>query len=193
MRFTRRVVTASLLAIALSAPALADDKPLILLSVPGMNFPFFVHMMNDGLKAEADKDGLSYIQSDGQDSSPKQTADIEAALAKGVKGIVLSPREQDALAPALQEAIDAKVPVVTMVSDLSNSRRLGYVGVDNRAAGRTAGHLLSRFIGQRQGQVAMIAGSLSYRGHEERGPHVDIQSRSNCRHGVASCGDDGDS
>ena len=84
MRITRRVLTASLLAMALSAPAFADDKPLILLSVPAMNFPFFVHMMNDGLKAEADKQGLSYIESDGQDQAPKQTADIEAALAKGV-------------------------------------------------------------------------------------------------------------
>src|SRR6185437_6848255 len=110
MRFTRRVLTASLLAMALSAPAFAADKPLILLSVPAMNFPFFVHMMNDGLKAEADKQGLSYIESDGQDQAPKQTADIEAALAKGVKGIVLSPHSVDAMAPALQEAIDAKVP-----------------------------------------------------------------------------------
>ena len=66
MRFTRRVVTASLLAIALSAPAFADDKPLILLSIPGMNFPFFVHMMK-ALKAELEKDGSSYTESDGQD------------------------------------------------------------------------------------------------------------------------------
>ncbi len=58
MRITRRIATASLLAMALSAPAFADDKPLILLSVPGMNFPFFVHMMK-AFKAEADKDGLS--------------------------------------------------------------------------------------------------------------------------------------
>ena len=83
MRITRRIAIASFMAIALAAPAFADDKPLILLSVPGLNFPFFVHMMNDGLKAEADKDGLSYIESDGQDQSPKQTADIEAALTKG--------------------------------------------------------------------------------------------------------------
>jgi ABC-type sugar transport system substrate-binding protein len=67
MRITRRVVTASLLAMALSAPAFAADKPLILLSIPAMNFPFFVHMMNDGLKVETDKQGLSYIESDGQD------------------------------------------------------------------------------------------------------------------------------
>ena len=114
MRFTRRVVTASLLAMALSAPAFAADKPLILLSVPGMNFPFFVHMMKDGFEPEAAKQGLSTIEVRRPGSSPKQTADIEAALTKGVKGIVLSPKDQDALAPALQEAIDAKVPVVTI-------------------------------------------------------------------------------
>ena len=56
MRITRRVVTASLLAMALSAPAFAADKPPILISVPGMNFPFFVHMMK-AFKAAADQEG----------------------------------------------------------------------------------------------------------------------------------------
>jgi LacI family transcriptional regulator len=84
------------------------------------------------------------------------------------KGIAFIALEHPLVREAVNTLIERKVPVVTMVSDLSNSRRLGYVGVDNRAAGRTAGHLLGRFIGQREGQVAMIAGSLSYRGHEER-------------------------
>jgi inositol transport system substrate-binding protein len=147
MRFTRRVVTASLLAIALSAPAFADDKPLILLSIPAMNFPFFVHMMNDGLKVEADKQGLSYIESDGQDSSPKQTADIEAALAKGVKGIVLSPHTVDAMAPALQEAIDANVPVVTIDRRVpSVTGILGHVGADNVKGGEAQGELIVKMF-----------------------------------------------
>ena len=90
MRITRRIAIASFMAIALAAPAFADDKPTILVSVPGLTFPFFVHMMN-AFKAEAAKQGLDTIESDGQVSSPKQTADIEAALAKGVKGIVLEP------------------------------------------------------------------------------------------------------
>jgi ABC-type sugar transport system substrate-binding protein len=147
MRFTRRVVTASLLAMALSAPAFADDKPLILLSVPAMNFPFFVHMMNDGLKAEADKQGLSYIESDGQDQAPKQTADIEAALAKGVKGIVLSPHSVDAMAPALQEAIDAKVPVVTIDRRVpSVTEILAHVGADNVKGGEAQGNLIVKMF-----------------------------------------------
>lgn len=147
MRFTRRIVTASLLAIALSAPAFAADKPLILLSVPAMSFPFFVHMMNDGLKAEADKQGLSYIESDGQDQAPKQTADIEAALAKGVKGIVLSPHSVDAMAPALQEAIDAKVPVVTIDRRVpSVTEILGHVGADNVKGGEAQGNLIVKMF-----------------------------------------------
>ena len=147
MRITRRVVTASLLAMALSAPAFAADKPLILLSVPGMNFPFFVHMMKDGFEAEAAKQGLSTIESDGQDASPKQTADIEAALAKGVKGIVISPKDQDALAPALQEAIDAKVPVVTIDRRVpSVTGIVGHVGADNVKGGEAQGNLIVKMF-----------------------------------------------
>jgi inositol transport system substrate-binding protein len=146
MRFTRRVVTASLLAMALSAPALADDKPLILLSIPGMNFPFFVHMMK-ALKAESEKDGLSYTESDGQDQAPKQTADLEAALAKGVKGIVISPHSVDAMAPALQEAVDANVPVVTIDRRVpSVAGVLAHVGADNTKGGEAQGNLIVKMF-----------------------------------------------
>ncbi|MDQ0390557.1 LacI family DNA-binding transcriptional regulator [Labrys monachus] len=74
--------------------------------------------------------------------------------------------------PAVREAIRGLVlggiPVVTLASDISNVPRLAYVGIDNRAAGRLAGHLLGRFMGPGGGKVALFAGSLAYRGHEER-------------------------
>ena len=146
MRITRRVVTASLLAMALSAPAFAADKPTILVSVPGLTFPFFVHMM-EAFKAEAVKQGYEPLESDGQVSSPKQTADIEAALAKGVKGIVLSPNEVDAMAPALQEAVDAKVPVVTVDRRVpSVTGILGHVGADNVKGGEAQGELVEKMF-----------------------------------------------
>src|SRR3954464_27251 len=74
--------------------------------------------------------------------------------------------------PAVREAVDALaergVPTVTLISDIASTRRAGYVGLDNRSAGRTAGYLIARFIRSVPAQVAMIAGSLSYRAHEER-------------------------
>jgi inositol transport system substrate-binding protein len=142
MRMTRRIAVASLMAAVLAVPAFAEDKPTILASVPGLTFPFFVHMMK-AFKAEGEKQGFNVIESDGQVSSPKQTADIEAALTKGVKGIVLSPNEVDAMAPALQEAVDAKVPVVTVDRRVPSVKGiLAHVGADNVKGGEAQGNLI---------------------------------------------------
>jgi LacI family transcriptional regulator len=75
--------------------------------------------------------------------------------------------------PTVREAIRslsaAGVKIVTIVSDIQQVPRIGYVGIDNRAAGRLAGYLMNRFVGaSRSGRIALFAGSLSYRGHEER-------------------------
>ena len=146
MRMTRRIALASLLAASLSAPAFADDKPIILASVPGLTFPFFVHMMK-AFVSEGEKEGYNVLQSDGQVSSPKQTADIEAALTKGVKGIVLSPNEVDAMAPALQEAVDAGVPVVTVDRRVPKvTGILAHVGADNVKGGEAQGNLVLKLF-----------------------------------------------
>ena len=83
------------------------------------------------------------IEGDGQNSAPKQTADVEAALAKGVKGIVISPIDVDAMAPALKEAVDAKVPIVTIDRRVpSVTEILGHVGADNVKGGEAQGNLI---------------------------------------------------
>jgi len=75
--------------------------------------------------------------------------------------------------PQVRDAImalrDSGVHVSTLVSDIPISARLGYVGIDNRAAGRLAALLLGRFLPQHtERRVAVFVGSLAYRGHEER-------------------------
>lgn len=57
--------------------------------------------------------------------------------------------------------------VVTLVSDVPGSRRQHYVGIDNVAAGRTAGTLIGRLV-RRAGKVGVIAGSQLLRDHAER-------------------------
>eukprot|EP01037_Dinobryon_pediforme_P019271 gene19271-19664_t len=99
--------------------------------------------MMKAFKAEGIAQGFDVIESDGQVSSPKQTADIEAALTKGVKGIVLSPNEVDAMAPALQEAVDANVPVVTVDRRVPSVKGIrGHVGADNVKGGEAQGNLI---------------------------------------------------
>ena len=132
------------LAMTISAGAHAEDK--ILASVPGLTFPFFVHMMK-AFKAEAAKQGLGVIESDGQVSSPKQTADVEAAITQGVKGIVISPNEVDAMAPALQQAVDAKIPVVTVDRRVTKVEGiLAHIGADNVKGGEAQGGLVVKLF-----------------------------------------------
>ena len=57
--------------------------------------------------------------------------------------------------------------VITLVSDLPQSARHAFVGIDNRAAGRTAASLMGRFVG-RGSTVALVAGSLELIDHAER-------------------------
>jgi LacI family transcriptional regulator, galactose operon repressor len=103
--------------------------------------------------------------------NPKALADRLNSLAGDFDGVAFMALEH----PLVREAVAAlhaeDMFVLTLISDLSNSARTAFVGMDNRAAGRTAGLLLGRFIGapdEEHNKVAMFAGSLSYRGHEER-------------------------
>jgi len=91
-------------------------------------------------------------------------------LGKTSDGVAIAALENPFVREAVGTVADRGVPVVTLVCDLSNARTVGYVGLDNRAAGRTAGYLMGRFAGGREGRVALIAGSigLSYRDHQER-------------------------
>jgi LacI family transcriptional regulator len=88
--------------------------------------------------------------------------------AQRADGVAFMALEHPAVREAVQTLADQGIPTVTLISDISSSRRAAYVGLDNRAAGRTAAYLIARFVGAHAAKVAMIAGSRSYRAHEER-------------------------
>jgi LacI family transcriptional regulator len=83
-------------------------------------------------------------------------------------GIAVVALDHPRVRAAIDGLVDSGVQVVTLVSDVPSSRRAHYIGIDNTAAGRTAGSLIGRFTGGRTGKVAIIAGSLSLRDHAER-------------------------
>ena len=144
-RFAKMALLAGAMGLALTATAPAQsDKPLtVLASVPGLTFPFFVHMMNQFKAAATDLGNIEVVESDGQVSSPKQTADIEAAITRGVDGIVISPNEVDAMAPALQQAVEAGIPVVTVDRRVDAVEGiLAHVGADNVKGGEAQGQLI---------------------------------------------------
>lgn len=140
-RSISRALFGAAFACAVVTQAAAQDMK-VMTSVPSMGFPFFVHMMKE-LRAEAERLGVATVEADGQNSAPKQTADIEAAVVQGVDGIVISPLDVNALAPAVQTAVDNDVPVVTidrMVAGVDGI--LAHVGADNVKGGEAQGRWL---------------------------------------------------
>lgn len=67
----------------------------------------------NSIKTEAGKraDRFELIVTDAQGQTQKQVADVKDLIARGVSAIILAPREFEALAPALQAAKEARIPV----------------------------------------------------------------------------------
>ena len=138
-------------ALPMSARTVRAQDPLkIAFSVPGLNFPFFVHMMDLAEAHAASIGGIEFIRLDGQEagapSSTKQTADLEAVVSQGVHGIVISPNDVNALAPGIQAAIDADVPVVTVDRNVTGATTLAHVGADNVEGGRIQGRYILEVV-----------------------------------------------
>ncbi|MFP5405671.1 MAG: LacI family DNA-binding transcriptional regulator [Gammaproteobacteria bacterium] len=83
-------------------------------------------------------------------------------------GIAFMAIDHPAVREAVEELAAGGKQTVAVVSDLSSSSRTAYVGLDNQAAGRTAGYLMGRFSRAPGGSVALVAGSRIYRAHAER-------------------------
>lgn len=118
------------------SPSMAQDKTLkIAVSVPSLSFPWYVHMQNQFLD-EAKKLGVDVVVMDGENSAPKQTSDVEAAVVQKVDAIVIAPIDVNALSPALEQAIGQSIPVVTFDRTASGVEGiLGHVGADNAKGG----------------------------------------------------------
>jgi len=58
--------------------------------------------------------------------------------------------------------------VIAFISDLASEAKDAFVGIDNRAAGETAGFLIGRMLGDRPTTVGFVLGDHAYRCHEDR-------------------------
>ncbi len=100
---------------------------------------------------------------------PNAVAGILSGLADArYDGVAVMCPETPQVRDAVTRLKHAGLAVVALVSDLPSSARDHFVGVDNVAAGRTAGALMGRFIGATESKVLVVSGSLASRDSIER-------------------------
>lgn len=101
--------------------------------------------------------------------NPQTLAAQLLALQGQAAGVGLIAQDHPIVREAIRALAQTGTHVLTLASDIQNVPRVAYVGIDNRQAGRLAGQLMGRLLPAGQpAKAALFAGSLSYRGHEER-------------------------
>ena len=99
---------------------------------------------------------------------------LDRIARRGSRGVILKAPEAPEVNAAVLRLSEAGIPVVTLVSDLPFSKRVAYVGMDNRSAGTTAAYLVNQWLGdfpESPGRGSRILVALSrsvFRGEEER-------------------------
>lgn len=102
-------------------------------------------------------------------ATPREIASaLDLLRRRGSHGVVLKAPDEPEVVEAVDRLVDAGIPVITLVTDLPSSKRLAYVGIDNRAAGSTAAYLISQWLGTSDGHVLVTLSRGSFRGEEER-------------------------
>ena len=98
--------------------------------------------------------------------------DITKTLARiakrGSHGVCIKARDLPPVRAAVDQLIASGIPVVTLVTDLTTTKRIAYVGLDNRSAGRTAAYLIAKTIGDVAGTVLTSRSNDQFLGEEER-------------------------
>lgn len=127
------------------------------MSVPGLQFPFFVTMKNEAEQAAA-KLGARIVFADAQNQSSKQASDVENFIAQGVSAILISPMTTDSLVPAIEDAVKAGIPVATVDRKANTDKVLVHVGADNVQGGRAAAQFIIDKLGNK-GTVIELEGT----------------------------------
>ncbi|WP_406358309.1 LacI family DNA-binding transcriptional regulator [Streptomyces sp. NBC_01635] len=101
-------------------------------------------------------------------SAGELVAALDRIGRRGSQGVILKAPDVPEVTAAVGRLAAAGVPVVTLVTDLPASARVGYVGSDNRAAGATAAYLMGQWLGDGPGNVLTSLSSGFFRNEEER-------------------------
>jgi len=104
--------------------------------------------------------------------SEHSDADAAAALLdavgrRGSHGVILKAPDHPLVVDAVRRLDARGIPTVTFTTDVPDSPRAAYVGMDNMAAGATAAYLITRWAGG-SGAVLVTVSHSSFHGEEAR-------------------------
>jgi ribose transport system substrate-binding protein len=76
-----------------------------------------------------------------------QARQLDEIVARKPSGLMIFPGDAATMAPGIDRAVEAGIPVATIIGDVPNSKRSCTLGIDGKGAGRVGGEMLAQAIG----------------------------------------------
>ena len=113
--------------------------------------------------------GWKYVTKDAQGDSSTQLDDINAMIAMGVDGLIISPVDGKACAPAVEAAYEAGIPIAIVLRDMPTVKDyyVTFSGTDDIELGKLGAQGLVNAIGE-TGKIVYITGTPGLSTAEDR-------------------------
>ncbi|MCF7929694.1 MAG: substrate-binding domain-containing protein [Spirochaetales bacterium] len=122
----------------------------------------YIRLVTNSMKDQAEKLGVELTILDGEGKAEKQVAQVENLIAQQYDVIIMNPMSLDGCAPAVDAAVEAGVPIFTLVSVVKNQDKcVTYVGSDAPESGKIQGKMIADDTGG-EGDAALIMGPIGH-------------------------------
>ena len=144
--------------------ALADDKPVIGVSMASDVNPFYI-AMKKGIEQRAAEVGAKVVFVTANEVVAQQVSGLQDLVAQKVDGILVSPIDAVAVRSGYETAAKAGIPVISVARHADTPHQSAFVTMDEKKVGADIANWLLKAIGGK-GEIAMItgpAGSATFR------------------------------
>lgn len=97
----------------------------------------------------------------------KQQIGLIEEIKPEINALILNPINDILIAEKIDELVDKGICVITMNTDIENSKRICYIGSNYLKGGETAGGMMGILTGGKA-QIGIITGSIKILGHNQR-------------------------
>jgi len=104
-----------------------------------------------------------------------------AASGQGVDAVAFQALDDPRVHNVVHELDRLNIPAAAILSPIEHSALVGFIGLNNRAAGRTGGYLMGRLT-RREGAIVVVTSGQLYRSHEDREMGLRIALRQDFPH-----------
>jgi ribose transport system substrate-binding protein len=137
-------------------PAAAQEKTTIGVSLAQDDNPFYIAMLR-GIRARAQELGWEVATVSANEDKLKQINGVQDLIARGVKGVLISPIDAVGVNAAYDAAAAAKIPIVSVARGSSSPNQTIHVAMDEKQIGRDIAEWTAKKLGGK-GKVAMLMG-----------------------------------